>query len=388
MKKLLKITLFIIIFILLLSFFDKLFNPTGTFKEWYQSNGVLELYYQPKDSIDVLFLGDSSVYSGVSPLEIYEPIGVTGFSYSTPNQKVWSSYYFLKEAQKSQKPKLVFLETGEFWVSSKSQTGLGIRRAIDSLKFSKNKIDMINDSDYNLSNYEKLESIFPALRYHSRWSQLDEFDIRKFIQKNQGTYKGFILGKNIQKYEGNKNKEKKQDDINITNEDATNNNLNQNELNNANRAKREKNSNADLNNKKDKNLEEQGDTFPDEVKDKLDKIKQLCDSNNCELVLFSMPTPIDWSEEKSKEISSYAKEKNIKFVDLNIDSKIQIDWNEDYQDAGYHLNIYGAQKVGKFLANYIKDNWNLEDHRKDDKYAKWNEILKDYDVYKNDNKKQ
>ena len=70
---------------------------------------------------------------------------------------------------------------------------MSIRRAIDSLKFSKNKLEMIWDEDYKLSNYDKLSCIFPILRFHSRWDKLDESDLRKFVFEGNYTDKGYLL---------------------------------------------------------------------------------------------------------------------------------------------------------------------------------------------------
>lgn len=345
MKKYLKAIIFIIVFITILYFMDQLYNPVGTQREWYQSNGVLDFYKQNKDTIDILYVGDSSVYSGISPMEVYNQIGVTGFSFSSPGQKVWSSYYFIKEAYKTQKPKIVFLETGEFFAKKENEDELSRRRAIDSLKLSANKMEMINDDTYNFSNYDKLGCIFPTLRYHSRWSKIDEMDIRKLISNTEYTYKGYLLDKSINEFSDKKSNNKK-------------------------RIKSDK--------KESKNIKELEAVFPEEVKEKLNKIEDICKNNNSELVFISMPSPKTWTIDQYNKILEYATYKNIKFIDLNIDEKIQMDWKEDSSDAGNHLNIYGAEKVGKYIADYIKTNWNMEEHKTDEKYTSWNEELEGY----------
>lgn len=342
-----KIIIFLLIFMLMFSILNRFFNPSGTMKEWFQSNAMLEFYRERKESIDVIYVGNSCIYSAVSPMEIYEKIGITGYSISSPKQKIWSSYYMIKEVLKYQKPKLIFIEVGEVFYGKNTNDELSTRKAIDTLKLSKNKIDMVNDNDYNMSNFEKLGCIFPIIRYHSRWSSVDEYDFRKFIFDGNYTEKGFLLEKEKRSYKGRFS------------------NKIQNEI------------------IEDYNLEEELDKIPNECEKKVDEIINLCKENNIELVLIKFPEPKVWNEEKHNIIKEFAYQKEIKFVDLNYEEKINIDWETDTQDGGDHLNIYGAEKVAQYLADFIKNNYELQDHRNDKNYADWNEDLKKYKIYKN-----
>lgn len=277
-------------------------------------------------------------------MEIYKKTGITSYSFSTSGQSTCSSYYFIKEAFRYQKPKVVFLEIGETFSGKKFNTELNIRRAIDSLKLSKNKLEMICDEDYELSNFDKLSCIFPIIRYHSRWSSIGEGDIRKFIVDDNYTYKGYLLEKNIKNYKGTFNKKSKEK-------------LSDNE----------------------EKIEEDISKIPDEVISKLEKIINLCNEENCQLVFIKIPEPTTWSAEKNRIISEYANEKGIRFIDLNYESSINIDWQKDTQDEGNHLNVYGAEKVGEYLCNYMQANFELEDHRNDIDYQDWNELLIKYE---------
>ena len=68
----------------------------------------------------------------------------------------------------------------------------------------------------------------------------------------------------------------------------------------------------------------------------------------------------------------------IKFLELNCVDEIGIDWNTDTQDGGWHLNTNGAVKVSKYLANYLKENFNLTDKRENKDYQDWNQDLEKY----------
>ncbi len=118
MKKIIKYSLFILIFLVILSIISKILSPAfGTDDKWFTSNSIGDLYKNQKDSIDVMFVGDSCIYTAVSPLEIYNETGITSFDLSTPGQKLWSSYYVLNEAFKTQKPKVCFIECGEYMLN-------------------------------------------------------------------------------------------------------------------------------------------------------------------------------------------------------------------------------------------------------------------------------
>lgn len=343
--------IFIMIFMVLFCGLGVFFNPTGTIMEWFQSYTVTEFYKERKNSIDVLYVGNSCIYTGVSPMEMYKNTGITGYAFSTSGQRMASSYYFIKEAFKYQKPKLVFLEIGEAFTGIDKNDEMSIRRAIDSLKFSRNKLEMIWDDDYKLSNYDKLSCIFPILRFHSRWNNLDESDLRKFVFKGNYTDKGYLLEKTTKKYTGKVNRKlraKQFGEIEETEEE----------------------------------IQFEISKIPSEVRIKIDKMIEYCRKNDCELIFIKLPEPMVWNEEKHEIIADYANEREVKFIDLNYDENINIDWQTDTQDEGNHLNLYGAEKVGKYLSEYLIDNFNLVDHRGDENYKDWDIFLTAYEEEK------
>ena len=103
MKNLIKAFVFIIILIIIICVLNRVFSPVGSNEGgWYVAGAMRDMYKQDKNSIDVLYVGNSNVYTGISPLEIYNNIGVTGFSASTPGQDIIGSYYVAKEFFKTQ----------------------------------------------------------------------------------------------------------------------------------------------------------------------------------------------------------------------------------------------------------------------------------------------
>ncbi|MBR4694399.1 MAG: hypothetical protein IKP07_06250 [Bacilli bacterium] len=69
-----------------------------------------KLLWEEKDTIDIIFLGDSLTYSGISPIDLWHEFGYTSFDYGYPAQKITTSYEDLKIAIDTQHPKVVMME--------------------------------------------------------------------------------------------------------------------------------------------------------------------------------------------------------------------------------------------------------------------------------------
>ena len=211
MKNIIKALIFALIFMIILSILNKIFSPVGSNKGgWYVTGATRDMYKQDDNTVDVLYLGNSNVFAGVSPLEIYERLGVTGFSASTPAQDVIGSYHTAIEFFKKQSPKVVMIETSEFFTKKEQFIEIGTRSEIEYMNFGLNKLNMINEEYFGYSIKEKMSFIFPVFRYHDRYQRLTEFDLRKIIQKTELSYKGYLYDKRVNKFKdkGQKNYQK------------------------------------------------------------------------------------------------------------------------------------------------------------------------------------
>ena len=123
MKNIIKSVCFFVIFVLLLIVMNVFFMPSYNLKEY----GVLdvttyEILEEKKDTIDVLFVGDSLVYSAVSPMEIWNNYGYTSFDCATPAQLTSTSYEYIKRAIDSQHPNVIFLEANVLFRDAKKRS--------------------------------------------------------------------------------------------------------------------------------------------------------------------------------------------------------------------------------------------------------------------------
>ncbi len=121
-------------------------------------------------------------------------------------------------------------------------------------------------------------------------------------------------------------------------------------------------------------------TMPKYVKIYLEKIEELCEKNNAQLLLFICRHRRIGSHKRRAEMQQYADEKGIAYLDLNEKvEELGLNWTEDTQDKGDHLNVYGAEKVTSYLGNYLEENYELEDHRNDPAYEAWNQLAEQYE---------
>ena len=82
------------------------------------------LYAQKENSVDVLVVGSSLVYSGVNTNELWSRYGIASYDLCSAEQPFWVSYYMIREALKTQRPRLIILDAKPaMYVSSYSKRG-------------------------------------------------------------------------------------------------------------------------------------------------------------------------------------------------------------------------------------------------------------------------
>lgn len=299
------------------------------------------LYNEPKNSIDVLFLGDSNLYRSVNPIVLWDNYGITSYVYGSPNQKAFVSYYVLRDALDRQDIKTVVINIDTLFDSKRIRSG-SIAKAFDDMENIDLKIEAMFNKDLQTPFVEKFSYIFKVFRYHYRYRELSSEDLEYFYKKDiHNPFKGYEPTFEIDKAKTN--------DLSYM--------------------------------KKRKKIKVDKDSLK-----YLDKISNLCKEKNINLILIEVPSYKTWSNNRSEYVKKYAKDKNITFIDLNI-KEVNIDWYKDTKDKGYHLNTNGANKVSLYLGKKLSnmDNYN---NRKNDKISKkWNKDSEFYDNFVKKNNK-
>lgn len=121
-------------------------------------------YLEDKDSLDVVFMGQSDIYSGICPGKLYEEYGLTSYDYAAASQvNLWKSQ--LIEILKHQSPQYIIIEINGvvYGDDEELDDSLGQRSYLDGLPMSINKIDTLQS--LNLTE-EPLSYYFPIIKYH------------------------------------------------------------------------------------------------------------------------------------------------------------------------------------------------------------------------------
>jgi len=164
-KRIIKITSLVIILTLFLGFLqDYYFSRPAS--QTLRNDGF---YLEDRNSLDVLFMGASEVYSGFSSALAYKQQGFTSYPYAfTGNpDTLWKNE--LKEALRYQKPKLVVVEVnGALYDPEDLYDDSKLRQFTDSMPLSENKIETVN----RFATEDKLSYYLTILKYHSRWNEV------------------------------------------------------------------------------------------------------------------------------------------------------------------------------------------------------------------------
>ncbi len=88
------------------------------------------------------------------------------------------------------------------------------------------------------------------------------------------------------------------------------------------------------------------------------------------------PKTNNWTEPYHAMAEAYCMERGLHFLDMNendvmIDSGFDV--TRDYYDNGQHVNLDGAVHLSAYLAEYLRDNYQLPNHKGDNTYAGWND---------------
>ena len=308
MKKIFtRIVLFFMIFLILLYIVSNVFVMKG----FGYGSDVISFYKEPKNSLDVIFFGSSHSYSTFSPKVIYEETGLKSYNFATQQQPLWITYYYMKESLKYQKPKYMVVE---ILMTSNDENYMKEsvnRDAIDKMRPSINKIEVIKTSVEKPS--DRLSYYFNIIKYHDRWNNLVRNDVTDYFKNDEN--KGFTH------LEGNHEKATKLDVSKIKEKSKI--------------------------------------SLKNEIY--LNKIILLGKENNIELIFVKTPctTTIE-NQKKYNYVKNIVRSYDYNYLNYNEKySELNLDFEKDFYDSG-HLIGEAAIKVSKHFANYLKENFKIQ----------------------------
>jgi len=323
-------------------------DPSAMFREYKQL---------PEDSVDVLFLGTSHVQYGINPMEIYREQQIVSYNLSTSGQKLATSYYMLEEAVKTQHPKAVLLDASSIYLTTYWETEL--RVPLDGFFTGKTKLkaaqhyavlkaenDPTSGQAAWFTRSRAFLSAYDSLyRFHDRWDELrrqdfEDYKMTNYWMKGYVFFGGTLPGScTVEEMNAAAQWMSEQTTLVTTETDADG---------------------VTVTDEEPATLYS---ATPGEAElDWLWKLRELCDENGAELIVFKTPVIIKprnydsaWTKLKSDTIREILAEKNIRFVDCLYDAELGYDTATDFIDGGKHCNFLGALKTSDYMADYLAD---------------------------------
>jgi len=288
--------------------------------------GVLNFEFYKKTenrNTDVLFLGGSSMSVNIELAELWKEYGISGYCLGGGNSTMYDNYYRLIEAQKLHSAKIIVVELRPVTYSSKYQGDESKMENVTGLSPSPNKLKYINTA---VEPESRLDYLLDFPLYHNRYHSLSKWDFLHssvFGLNDKGTWTIFY---------GNQYTPELIPASEITEYRAVN---------------------------------EKQEYY-------LRKIIEYCNKNTLPLLLIKTPDANRATNQPFyNTVGLIAKELNVPFLDFNQhDEAVGLLPEDFYYDAN-HLNVAGARKCTNYLGKYLKENYDLADHRGDADYRSW-----------------
>lgn len=352
---------FVLLFLMILLHSQEVLTP-----KWEENSRPRSTFNGPDamrspENIDVFFIGTSQIYCGISPMTIYEQNHIATYNFASPVQTIQTSYALAGRIINRYAPKVIVLDAGSLFFGVGQSSA---RYVLDSLPLDVDKLRMI--SDYrDLNGEDPMISLpLPLYNYHTRWSKLSRDDFRVLPPFGFHYAAGqYLMGaSNGTLWPEDRIQETLTEQLRLNEQGKT-------------------------------SIQENGELWTGAVTSKLfsaeanesnvetlKKIKELCDRNNVEFLLIKVPSrgapnqSATWSSYKSNIAREIAQDCGVEFLDLLYDVDIGIDNNTDWWGGGFHMSVSGAEKVSKFLGDYLSDHYSLSECEDED-------YNRAYDVY-------
>ena len=331
-KSIVKLIVFVTLTFACIFFVNHFLKPKYYYNQmWPSTNTAGDFYRLKRNSVDVLFLGSSHVMSSFNPQVIYDNYGIVSYNLGSEQQSLLTSYYWLREALKYQKPKVVVLDTYLLFLYANAETTAlncseaSVRKAFDGMRPSLLKWQAARDIQKNDPDQDALSFFFLNMRYHNRWSYLTDTDYTEYTMVDHGGVKGFTTlgGQN--------------DNVTYTPFDD-----------------------AEINKEWKEDMVELS-------ADYLGRIEELCNQNGIKLILVKIPCSEPYRRYNTTK--EYAESHGLDFYDFN-EKKLyeEIDYDAS-ADLLAHPNYHGAEKLSLYMGRVLAEDYGVAP-REDDSYNK------------------
>ena len=291
------------------------------------SKAQFERFYKSETGYDVLFFGASHMQNALNPIILWQECGIASYNAAFEAARMSYSYWIAKNSFPDRQPSLVVIDCSYLtndWKHAASHWPSHV--AFDEMPMSVGKIQAIRDLFDDRE--ERMRYLFPLTASHYRWSSLtkEDFEIDYKVM-------GFLPFFTVQEAE-----------LRFASADP----------------------------------EVEVDSATTYY---LRMLIEECQSRGIDVLLTTVPYE---ANEESLLGMSYtyklAEEYGVPYLDAESVAQFlnsKTDFMNSFEDNS-HLNVSGAEKFSRFMADYISENYDIPDHRADGRYAVWDSYTEEY----------
>ncbi len=303
---------------------------------------VLGFYNEKQDSLDVVFVGGSNVYRFWNPMNAWNSFGIASYNYSVSGMPTAGTITAIQDIEKTQDPDVIVVDVRRVLSGyGDREITAGMRNVWDSQDLSLHRMQSIRY--YAALNHipiqEAISAYLDIIQYHSNYEALGEEQHWRWMDNRASEsldteefYKGFSISA------AHVPQKAPSDAIHY----------------------------------------EKGELSEDSYKIVRDIIV-YCNQQEISLLLCASPyVTNEVNQGELNAIGELAREYGCGFIDANkYYEEMGLDFSTDFYDTE-HVNILGAQKYTALMARYLKENYDLADHRGDPEYESWNDLFRQY----------
>ena len=315
LKTLAKIIAFLVLLMALVLFLEGLLQNSGSVIE--RKRAIAQ---RDENSVDIMFIGNSHAYCTFDPAVMEEIIDKRVFNAGLPDQKIDIAYYTLLELLRKQQPETVVLEAFAFGRSNSEYKGYVAN--VDAMKPSFSKVQAC--FEIFPDKYDSIRMSIGLFRSHTNWKKTDiiKENLKTMLGRPSKSYAGFdgfyvldskMSPETIQKYK----------------ESTTS--------------------------KFTPVIDEYSIGY-------FKRIVKLCEERNIRLIVAMAPFNDIYLEKIGyqsiyEKMDELCRKEEVEYIDFNmLYHEIGLNY-DDFEDAFHdaqHMNLWGAEKVSTYIAEYLK----------------------------------
>lgn len=269
----------------------------------------------PENSVEVMGFGSSHMWLGLDTMTMYDAYGIGAYNYGCNWQELNTTLLFLKDALRTQHPKVVLIDTFNVNTWKQDMNMDGEIYYTTAIPWMKDKLTYLRQSFGPYHKEWYLSYFMPLAAFHENWVNLSEASFRSPAQSGEDYRKtmGYFVSGAVTPVEI-----------------------------------------------PDQTLLPQQ-PLQDEAAMLLAEIVELCQENGIQPVLCTIP----WQGTNvyADYLRSFAEAYGCSYVNLyDHIEEMGLDEASDFSDTG-HLNASGATKIARYMGAYLKANYSLTDFR-------------------------